>query len=985
VKRETLVTIAIFVSFLALSASTQAQVSFFQPPTYAGTGATFVADFNGDGKLDILTSDGTMNLGNGDGTFKPGTAVSGGTLAVADFNGDGKPDILQQGPGTLLVLLGNGDGTFQAPISTASGASLSVVAAGDLNGDGKADVVGVSDSALLVYVSNGNGTFAAGVPYTVGATTSGETGVSLGDFNGDQITDIVVTNSGASQEVFFPGKGDGTFGAPTTSTGVSGPACAVVGDFNGDGKLDLAVSCYADAPNQHEVYILLGNGDGTFQTPIAGFPGNGALAAADVNGDGKLDLILQQVEGAGPEITAAQTYLGNGDGTFSNASNYILALPTSSNVLPSLGVVIGDFNSDGKLDVAAGNAVLLSNGNGTFQGIQYGPGGGGFFVIGDFDKSGTPGLAAVGSDINIYRNSGGGMLSLTQSYIYQGWSTVEGIVTADFNGDGNPDLVVSAVDPVSFLWSYSVLIGNGDGTFQAPVYYPQSSAVRNYVTSVIAADFRNNQKVDVAIAGVDSQSFELLLGNGDGTFAAPVAVFDNGGNLLSADFNGDGKQDIATGGPPTGILLGNGNGTFQPVVLPTNLNNFAARFVSDLNNDGKPDLISSNQVALGNGDGTFTPLPVLPGDYLSVIAVGDVNGDGKPDLLVVALVSNSWQSGMLLGNGDGTFGPLISVPTNGLLPSSALIADMNADGSPDIIFPWGEGYGVLLNTTPAGFEVSASAASPAPVTAGNSATSTVSVIPTFGFSGSVVLSCAGFPSGASCGFNPSTIAGSSGRSTLTLTTTTSTAAGTYPVQVQGVVGSIVNSSAVSLVVQAAPDFSINPGSGSSTSQTVSAGQTASFSLSLAGSGTFSGTVNLSCAITPATTLGPTCSLSSSSEQISGTTAQSVTLKVGTTAPSTTAMRSPVGLPPGALPWRWVLLCATMLVGFSWLPLQSRKRAPVLVAPVLMLAMLSWVACGGSGSSSSQSTQGTSAGTYTASVTATSGSLTHTTAFTVTVQ
>jgi FG-GAP-like repeat len=159
----------VLVSFFCLPA--QPQVSFFQPPTYAGSGNVFVADFNGDGKPDILTSDGTMNLGNGDGTFKTGTAVSGGVLAVADFNGDGKPDVLQQGTGTLLVLLGNGDGTFQAPISTNSGANLNPISAGNLTSNNQAHVVGVFNGSLYVYLSKGDGTFAAGVPYSLSLAT----------------------------------------------------------------------------------------------------------------------------------------------------------------------------------------------------------------------------------------------------------------------------------------------------------------------------------------------------------------------------------------------------------------------------------------------------------------------------------------------------------------------------------------------------------------------------------------------------------------------------------------------------------------------------------------------------------------------------------------------------------------------------------------------------------------------------------------------
>src|SRR5690348_1533007 len=133
---------------VALAGAAHAQVSFFQAPSFAGTGSVFVADFNGDGKPDIVVSDGTMNLGNGDGTFSPGTPISGTSssnpvLAVADFNGDGRPDVLEQGSGTLLVLLGNGDGTFQAPVSSPTVQGLGRVAAVDLNGDGEVDVVGM--------------------------------------------------------------------------------------------------------------------------------------------------------------------------------------------------------------------------------------------------------------------------------------------------------------------------------------------------------------------------------------------------------------------------------------------------------------------------------------------------------------------------------------------------------------------------------------------------------------------------------------------------------------------------------------------------------------------------------------------------------------------------------------------------------------------------------------------------------------------------
>ena len=999
-KREALAVICM--TFVAVSFRAQAQVSFFEPPTYAGSGNVFVADFNGDGKPDILTSDGTMNLGNGDGTFALGTPVAGASLsmpvcAVADFNGDGKPDVLEQGTGTLLVLLGNGDGTFQAPIGTASGASLTLVAASDLNGDGKADVVGVFGSSLMVYISKGDGTFASGVSYGLGTTATAST-LSFGDFNGDAKTDVVVSVAGnnvAGQEIVLLGNGDGTFQTtPKTSTGVYYPQFAAVGDFNGDGKLDLAVSapeyCNGSCTIPATTYVLLGNGDGTVQAATSAFGANGPLAAADLNGDGKADLVIDN-------SPLTQVYLSNGGGTFSNASSYDLLVDGG---VPA----IADFNLDGKLDIAVGT-MLLGNGDGTFQGVQASllttlSGQPPIAAAGDFDKNGTVDVAAIAStSLYILSNNGKGMLSLINTYTLP--QPGYGIVTADFNGDGNLDVLVVGTDQTAQDLSYTVLLGNGDGSFQAPINYPQSVQTSAQSYSIVVADFNDDKKPDLAITlagGAGNQSLALLLGNGDGTFAAPSYVYDGAATtLLTADFNGDGKLDIGGGvpaggpskNPSTALLYGNGDGTFQAAVFPASLNNFAASFAADLNDDGRPDLIAfyPPQVALENEDGTFTLLPALPNP---VNLVADFNGDGKPDLFVTLGALGSQQTGVQLGNGDGTFGPVVNVPAKGLL-SPSLAADMNGDGRLDLVFPWynsglgtaTSGIGVLINTTAPGFGVLASPLSPAPVTAGNSATSTVTVVPAFGFNSAVSLACTGLPSGASCGFVPSSIANSSGTSALTIATSASVAAGTYSIQVQGSSGSVVNSMPLSVVVQAAPDFSLGASSGSATSQTITAGQTANFSLALAPTGSFAGTVDLSCAITPAVTPAPTCSLSSSSVQISGSGTQSVTVNVGTTAPATTGAVPGIKFPPGPMPM--IMIWTLTLLASTWLWAQNRKRLPALAAPIVVLAFAFSVGCGGSSSSSTHTTPGTPSGTYAVTVTATSGSVSHNMALQVVVQ
>ena len=860
--------------FMAFPFPAGAQISFFQPPTYSGAGTPFVADFNGDGKADILMSSasgGFLQLGNGDGTFKKGTQVNGTPLAVADFNGDGKPDILEQTTGELEVLLGNGDGTFQSSVPTASGASLLVLTAFDVNGDGKPDVVAITASSLVVYIGKGDGTFGSPIFTNLGAGQSTSLLV-LGDFNGDGKVDVAVSlqPSAAAGTGILLGNGDGTFQAVVFPSNLASFETQSVADVNNDGKLDLIAS---------SGQVALGNGDGTFSVlsaipcpaPQAIGPAPVCVlgAVGDFNGDGKLDMLVYDNQLS----LLTQIYLGNGDGTFTNSANYLPELVNQYYFTINSGLAVDDFNSDGKLDIAVDNVILIGNGDGTFQSMSATalPGGpSGVAAAGDFDGNGTIDVAVACGGICIFSNDGKGNLSLIHTYALQ--ATATAIVTADLNGDGKLDLLALG-GFIGINWSYTVLIGNGDGSFQAPVFYPQSVAYAGG-NSLVVADFNNDGKPDFATTAPGQVA--VVLGNGDGTFAAPVYYYDAGySTMVAADFNGDGKLDIAVSEGPTALLFGNGDGTFMTATFPASLDRFAATFTADLNGDGKADLLSADQVALGNGDGTFNLLSIMGCSYLScsVAAITDLDGDGIPDLFVYESVGNGGQYfDARLGKGDGTFGSDIPVTTN---VGTFLVADMNGDRQPDLVFLQDFVVSVLLNTTQPGLNLSAS---------------------------------------------PS-------------------------------------------------------------SQTVSAGQTASFTLKVAGTGSLSGTVNLTCAITPAVTPAPTCSLSSSSVQVSGSAQQSVTVKVGTTAPVTTS----AALPPDFL-FPWTMALALMLLSAGSLLLRSHKRIPVLTSSSAVLLLTTCLSCGGSGSSSStKTTPGTPAGTYTATVTASSGSASQKMALQVIVQ
>jgi len=946
----------------------------------------------------------SVNFAAGTRTAWGGTDDGESESVMGDFNGDGKMDVARVvtdggGNAEVSVLLSNGDGTFKTAVITALPADTDApFLVGDLNGDGKDDLVLVQPyggncdrargavksktasqitipcgASVIVFLSNGDGTFAAPVDYPVWPQSL--QGGLLTDINGDGKLDIMAfDNASPANVVEVLGDGTGAFGSPSLlgQLTTSAPGNMFFADFNGDGKID-----FAGQTEGGQLQVTLATGAGLFANAPVNLVTPDAVYGAcnsetgDLNGDGKPEIVSFNCS-ANNTITI---YVNNGDGSFGTGVYYNNNSDLDQRIYDG---AIADMNGDGKNDIVAIN-----------------------------DDAG---------DVSVFLGHGDGTVEVEpSSYAVGGyaWNTP---LIADFNGDGIPDVVES-----DDLYSLVYLKGYGDGTFRAAPTYtlPNSFDQDGYSYSVASGDFNGDGIADVVVNGYNNfgaTGVTVYLGKGDGTFN-PGDSYGTSATMsfvAVGDFNGDGKLDIAAidrGGDLLDIFLGNGDGTFSiGGTYGTSSRGSAAGaqelVVGDFNKDGKLDIAVANAntgdvgVLLGNGDGTFAPAVsyAITGYSPFDIAAADLNGDGYPDLAVTAYSDGGVTVGILLSNSEvpGTFGTVHFVSVNGS-PNNIALGSLRNNGKLDMAVTENSGstfsgqIEIFLNDGTGTFPT-APTAYPASAIGGATGDSYPEDIQMFDMNGdgnldlvyvnddygtlAVALGNGDGTIGAPVEF-PSTeyveglaLADVDGDGTMDVLTGEDEAGG-FSVFLNA------NGSG------AAGNYSLGT---QTPSATVAAGASATYTLNLAGSNGYNGTITFTCGELPT---GATCSFSPASVVETGNLPLTTVLTIQTTS-TTAGMLQPR---PGAKPGSPIFLASLTGMGLFGMLLagtgkKGKQRRVGLVLAVLLMATLGTVVgCDNENSKTTTST-GTPAGSYTVTVTSTgtgTGAPTHNLNLTMVVQ
>jgi Calx-beta domain/FG-GAP-like repeat len=637
------------------------------------------------------------------------TAFSRVALAADDFNGDGKSDIAATDleGNSVAVFLNDGNGWFPAPTKFAVGTRPSAIAYADINGDSKPDLITANSGSNNVSVLLGASGGAFG-PATNFAAGTGPGSLTLGDFNGDGNIDIVVGNVESRNVSLLLGNGTGSF-SPGPSLIFEGQVLAVnSADFNSDSKRDLVVTTYGVGQSENGLFVLTGNGAGGFSAPLLVFGAAGlAISTADLNGDSKPDLVQGHFGGM---VVA----IGNGAGGFSPPTLFNLEAGGSVD-----SVAVGDVDGDSKVDVivasiSLGVTIFKGDGAGNLsRGRTYvaksNPSN---ISLSDFDGDGKQDIAAAGPSgatisFSILLNTGSATFGAPQAVatipgVTFGVSATD-VAIGDFNGDNHLDIAVSHSSQAGVAARIAILLNDGSGGFTRPTpisYFPATSLHR-----VVTADFNEDGKVDIAVAGTLGFPFmhmvSISLGNGDGTFAAPVNISGVGGDpydLAVAEFNNDGNLDIVvvSGSQSYTVLLGNGSGGFTFGSSQSAGTRFDRVAVGDFNGDSSQDLVitdfdDSRLVVLqNNGSGVFSVSQSfnLPG-RTSAVVVDDFNSDGKRDIAAATQVQSlnafleEGHISVLIGDGMGGFA--VAVPYEiSAMPEDLISRDLNGDGKPDL-------------------------------------------------------------------------------------------------------------------------------------------------------------------------------------------------------------------------------------------------------------------------------------------------------------
>jgi sugar lactone lactonase YvrE len=687
-------------------------------------------DLNGDGNVDLVlggvgSSGIAILLGKGDGTFTSGASLSQAgeaTPVIADVNNDGFPDLVFGGAGTsyLTVFLGNGDGTFtEAPsnpnANLAVGNSLAIA---DLNQDGIPDVLYSNGNTAGILFGSGDGTFVQFPTTLTFNTYAFGTAFVVADLNGDGWPDVLsIDGSGRTITTSLTQPTETATASAVASIASAGQHLADA-SYPGDSEYNSSSSgtiALWGAPSATTTALKVTSGGapvssvspGTVVTLTATVAAGASPVTAgqvnfcDASASYCTDIHLLGTVALNSAGTAALKFVP-GAGAHSYKAEFIedgLGLSSSSaasslTVGPAKSVVYADTTAISASGYA-GNYTL--NATVTGFGGSAPPTGSVSFLDTSFGNT-SLGTATLGT-----AKAGLGWLS-SQTPAIGSFPISE--ATGDFNGDGFADLAViwtssQNVNP----YSVTILLAKGDGTFATGATMPLTGIQSS--PYLIAADMNGDGKKDLVILssnGYSTTYVTVIQSNGDGTFGTlkTSQAYDQGdlggdvvaGSMVAADFNGDGKMDIAIvgGNIASGevtILLGNGDGTFTSQGANYGSeSSFNVIATGDFNGDGIPDLVAANYFApsgaivlLGKGDGTFTAVPAqIPVDtFVQSIVVGDFNGDGRLDLAF----GYDGGVGVYLGNGDGTFKQTAGSPISGA-GLSLVAGDFNHDGKLDL-------------------------------------------------------------------------------------------------------------------------------------------------------------------------------------------------------------------------------------------------------------------------------------------------------------